>query len=60
VTDSEPEEPIRLSPAEEKELSDAMEQIRRGESIDGKELLKDLPFLRLSRKISVYGGSLSS
>ena len=38
----EPGEPVRLSPAEEAELTEAMEQIDRGEYIDGQVLLDDL------------------
>ena len=34
----ESDEPIRLSAAEEQELAESMEQIRRGEFIDGDEL----------------------
>lgn len=37
-----PDEPIRLSPAEESELSEAMEEIRRGEYEDGDDLLNEL------------------
>ena len=36
------EEPIHLSPADESELLEAMEQIRRGEYVDGQELLNEL------------------
>jgi hypothetical protein len=42
VLASEPGEPVRLSPAQEAELSEAMEQIDRGEYIDGQVLLDDL------------------
>jgi hypothetical protein len=35
-------EPVRLSAAEEDELTEAMEQIRRGEYIDAEELLDEL------------------
>jgi hypothetical protein len=35
-------EPVVLSPEEEAELSEAMEQIDRGEYIDGEALLEDL------------------
>jgi hypothetical protein len=35
-------EPVVLSPEEEAELSEAMEQIERGEYIDGDALLEDL------------------
>jgi hypothetical protein len=35
-------EPIRLSSAEERELLEAMEQIRRGEYIEGQDLLNEL------------------
>ena len=38
----EPDEPVRLSPAEERELLEAAEQIRRGEFVDGDDLLKEL------------------
>jgi len=34
--------PVRLSPAEEEELSEAMAQIRRGEYVDGDQLLQEL------------------
>lgn len=37
-----PDEPIRLSPAEESELFEAMEEIRRGEYVDGDDLLNEL------------------
>lgn len=37
-----PNEPIRLSPAEESVLLEAMEEIRRGEYVDGGELLSEL------------------
>lgn len=36
------DEPIRLSPAEESELSEAMEEIRRGEHENGDDLLNEL------------------
>ena len=39
---TEPGEPVRLSPAEEEELTEAMEQMDRGEYIDGQALLDDL------------------
>jgi len=42
VLSPESDEPIRLSLAEERELADAIEQIRRGEFIDGDDLLKEL------------------
>ena len=35
-------EPIKLSPAEERELSDAMAAIRRGEYVDGSDLLAEV------------------
>lgn len=35
-------EPLRLSPAEETELLEAMEEIRRGEYLDGDALLNEL------------------
>ena len=35
-------EPVHLSPAEEAELLEAMEQIQRGEYVDGQVLLDDL------------------
>ena len=35
-------DPVKLSPAEEDELTEAMEQIDRGEYIDGQALLDDL------------------
>jgi hypothetical protein len=38
----ESDEPIRLSPAEEQELLEAMEQIRRGEYMEGQDLLSEL------------------
>jgi hypothetical protein len=38
----EADEPIRLSPSDERELSEAMEEIRRGEYVDGHELLSEL------------------
>jgi hypothetical protein len=38
----EPGEPIVLSPSEEQELWEAMEEIRRGEYIDGEDLLSEL------------------
>jgi len=38
----EPGEPVRLTQAEEDELIEAMEQIRRGDSIDGESLLARL------------------
>jgi hypothetical protein len=36
------DQPIRLSAAEEQELLEAMEQIRRGEFMDGQALLAEL------------------
>jgi hypothetical protein len=44
---TEPGEPVRLSRAEEAELSEAMEQIDRGEYIDGQALLDDLRVRKL-------------
>jgi hypothetical protein len=35
-------EPIRLTPDEERELLESMEQIRRGDYIDGQDLLREL------------------
>ena len=34
--------PVRLTPREEEELLEAMEEIRRGEYVDGEELLKEI------------------
>ena len=42
----ESDEPVRLSPAEERELVEAMDQIRRGEYVDGQDLLNELRFQR--------------
>jgi hypothetical protein len=42
----EPEEPIHLTPAEEDELLEAVEQIRHGEFTDGQALLAELRSLR--------------
>jgi len=39
-------EPVRLSSAEERELVEAMDQIRRGEYVDGQDLLNELRFQR--------------
>jgi hypothetical protein len=39
-------EPVVLSPAEERELLEAMEDIRRGEYVDGEDLLSELRSLR--------------
>ena len=39
---------VRLSPAEEQELLDAMEEIRRGEYVDSEDLLNELRSLRQS------------
>lgn len=39
-------EPIVLSPSEESELWEAMEEIHRGEYVDGEDLLKELRSLR--------------
>jgi hypothetical protein len=36
------EEPIRLSADQERELSEAMDEIRRGEFVDGHDLLAEL------------------
>lgn len=38
----EPDQPIHLSPAEEEELSAAMEDIRRGDFVDGQDLLAEI------------------
>jgi hypothetical protein len=38
----EPDEPIRLTPEEEEELSEAVEQIRQGNYVDGQTLLDEL------------------
>jgi hypothetical protein len=35
-------EPVRLSPEEEQFLFESMEEIRRGESVDGRDLLNEL------------------
>lgn len=35
-------DPVRLSPAEEEELAEAMDQIRRGEYVEGEDLLDEL------------------
>ena len=43
-----PGEPVRLSPAEEMELSEAVEQIGRGEYVDGQDFLAELRSRRLS------------
>jgi hypothetical protein len=37
---------VLLSPAEERELLEAMEEIRRGEYVDGDDLLRELRSLR--------------
>ena len=42
----ESDEPIQLSPAEERELLEAMEEIRGGEYVDGEDLLSELRSLR--------------
>lgn len=39
---AESDDSIQLSPAEEKELWEAMEEIRRGEYVDGEDLLSEL------------------
>jgi hypothetical protein len=39
-------EPIVLSPADQRELLEAMEDIRRGEYVDGEDLLSELRSLR--------------
>jgi hypothetical protein len=41
-----PANPIQLSPAEERELLEAMEYIRRGDYVDGEDLLNELRALR--------------
>jgi hypothetical protein len=38
----EPDEPIRLTPEEEEELLEAVEQIRQGNYVDGQALLDEL------------------
>ena len=38
----EPDETIRLTPEEEDELSEAIEQIRQGNYVDGQDLLDEL------------------
>ena len=38
----EPDQPIHLSPAEEEELSAAMEDIRRGDFVDGQGLSAEI------------------
>lgn len=38
----EPDVPLRLTAAEEDELTQALEEIRRGEYVDGRELLSEL------------------
>ncbi len=38
----EPNEPIRLTPEEEEELLEAVEQIRQGNYVDGQTLLDEL------------------
>jgi hypothetical protein len=43
---ADPDEPVELSPAEERELLEAMEEIRRGDYIDGEDLLNELRSLR--------------
>ena len=35
-------EPVRLSPEEEQDLFESMEEIRRGEFVDGRDLLNEL------------------
>jgi len=37
-----PDEPIQLTPAEEQDLLAAVEEIRRGEFVDGHDLLNEL------------------
>jgi hypothetical protein len=37
-----PEQPIFLTPTEEQELLEALEQIRAGEYVDGDELLREI------------------
>jgi hypothetical protein len=39
-------EPVQLSSAEERELLEAMEEIRRGEYMDGEDLLSELRSIR--------------
>jgi hypothetical protein len=39
-------EPILLTPVEERELLEAMEDIRRGDYVDGEDLLNELRSLR--------------
>ena len=46
VLASESGEPIRLSPAEERELWEAMEDILRGEYVDGDAILAELRALQ--------------
>lgn len=38
----EADEPVRLSPADERELWEAMEEIQRGDYVDGQDLLAEL------------------
>ena len=38
----EADEPVRLSPSDEAELLEAMEEIQRGDFVDGQDLLADL------------------
>jgi hypothetical protein len=45
-TEPEPDEPVNLSPADVRELLEAMEEIRRGDWVDGDELLEELRTLR--------------
>ena len=42
----ESDNPVQLSPAEESELLEAMDEIRRGEYVDGEDLLNELRSLR--------------
>jgi hypothetical protein len=48
VLAAESDEPILLSAAEERELMDAVDEIHRGEYIDGRDLLNELRSIRLS------------
>ena len=55
---AESDEPIELSPDEERELWEAMEEIRRSEYVDGEDLLNELHSLR-TREIKQGGPVLS-
>jgi len=48
VLASEDTEPIRLSADQERDLSESMDEIRRGEFVDGHELLAELRALAAS------------